>query len=261
MDILEANGQLLRNPSGPTMITEGRDGLRFPVFEEMWDIGKRIRRLEDLKIDLEIVSIGNPWLSYIPLEKAKTAAREVNRELADVVGDHRKQMVGIGVLPLTAPTDALEEMDFAIEELGLRGFMVGSHVGGRSIASEEFMPVFEHAARKEVPIYIHPLAPPNVSGYDLLSIVSFVFPMQTSVAAVSLALGGVFDMFPRLKVVLAHLGGTLPFCLGRLDRATQATPNAPKIPAEAHDYMRNFYLDSISYYQPTLEYAVDLWGL
>ncbi len=262
LDILESHGQILRDKTtGTSLINEtGKDtGLKFPIFPDMWDLEARVKSMQKLGIDVQVISIGNPWVSYMPANKSKDIARKLNVELQRIVREHQKFFVGMGVLPVDSPVDAAEEIRFAVRELGLKGFMIGTHVNGKSIASEEFLPFFEEAAKEDVPIYIHPLAPMNIESYDLLSMTALIFPTLTAVAALGIVLNGHLDRYPRAKIILAHLGGTVPFCLGRLDRAVE-TLGKKKLPKTANEYLRRFYLDSVSYFGPTLEYATNLWG-
>ncbi len=245
--------------TGQTFVNEsaGEFGYKYETHESMWDLPTRMKAMDKLGVALEILSIGNPWLSYLPGEKAPEAARVLNTELASIVKNYPKKFAAMGVLPVTS-SRVLEELDYAVNELGLRGFMVGTHVNGKPITSEEFLQIFERIAKLRVPIYVHPLARPDVFlYYDRATTASLVFPMETAIFAKEVVGKGLFDKFPNLKIVLAHLGGSVPFMLGRLDRAFSSDQRSPE---RIRESFRSFYLDSVSYFNSALEFASAIWG-
>ena len=264
IDILESFGQTIDDEkTGKRFISEtGSDkGHRIQLFNEMWDMKARLKTMDKLGVDMEVLSIGNPWVSYIPKVKAVKASRELNQHLGEIVRESPARFAAIGVLPVDSPLDAIEEMHYAVNELRMRGFMIGTHVYGKPIYSKEFLPIFEEAAKLDVPVYIHPLAKVDVGVYyDRLLVTGLVFPCETTIAATGLVLSGLLDKSPNSKIVLSHLGGMIPFLLGRLERAIKTNPHENTLDKEINEYFKLFYLDSISYFTPTLEYATDIWG-
>jgi aminocarboxymuconate-semialdehyde decarboxylase len=266
IEILESSDQVVQQ-GGPNIRFIKEAGLipGIPIAPRLWDIEQRKRVMSKMGIDFSIISAGNPWINNIPGSVSKDAARKINSEIANIARANRTQFAGLGILPVNSPLDAAEEVTYSTNELQLKGFMVGSRVSKKSIGSEDNIVILEECAKLDVPIYVHPTAPDNVlESYTGNNVISLIYPLETTIAATDIVLGGFFERFPNAKIILSHLGGAVPFLLGRLDRATQtaSTLNVEdrKLGSEAHDYFKRFYLDSIAYYTPTLEYVVDLWG-
>ena len=262
LDILDSCDQIIHDSkTNSQYIKEGGLEPGIQLFSTFWDIDERLRVMANLGIDRSIISIGNPWTNNIPREKSRNASRQINMEIASIVKMHPDKFAGIGVLPVNSPMDAVEELDYAVNELRLKGIIVGSRVSKKSIAAADFIAIFEESAKLDVPVYIHPTAPENASeNYDVMSVLGLIYPMETSIAATKLVLSGLFDRFPEAKIILSHLGGAIPFLLGRLDRATEGSPESPKLKKEIRHYFKRFHLDTVSYFTSALEYAIDLWG-
>jgi aminocarboxymuconate-semialdehyde decarboxylase len=258
--LLEELGMLTLDPkTGHKQVNEsgGEFGYKYEISDIMWNIPGRLKTMDKLGVNVDLLSIGNPWLSYIPKNRAAAVARTLNTELSATVKTNPRRFAAMGVVPVTTD-DVLEELDYAVNELDLKGFMVGTHVNGKSIVSDEFMQIFERASQLGVPVYIHPLARPDAFRYhDRGTATSLIFPTETAVFAKSAVEKRLSNRNPKLRVVLAHLGGSVPLLLGRLDRAISAAK-----PAEAgvHELFKSFYLDSVTYFAPALKYVAGIWG-
>jgi predicted TIM-barrel fold metal-dependent hydrolase len=259
LEVLESCDQVTQDTeTGTRFIKEAGLVPGIPLSEKFWDVEERLRVMSRMGIDYSILSIGNPWLNNVPGSKSKEATRRINSEIAAIVKGHPHKFAGLGLLPVNSPAEVAEEVDYGLNELQLKGFMLGSRVSGKSIASEENIGILEECAKRNVPIYLHPTAPDRIlESYSTTNVIGLVFPLETTVAAADIAVSGFLGRFPSAKIILSHLGGAIPFLLGRLDRATDGRNPAKE---EAHDYFRHFFLDTLAYYTPTLEYAVDLWG-
>jgi aminocarboxymuconate-semialdehyde decarboxylase len=258
--ILERFGMLNRDPrTGASIVNESGEefGYKYEVFEGMWDIPTRTKVMDKLGVDFEVLSIGNPWLSYIPKTHSADVARTLNKGLGSLAKSNQKRFGAMGVLPVTSQK-VVEELDYAVSELEIKGFMIGTHASGRPIASEEFLQIFERAAQLQVPIYVHPLARSDISRYyDRVTATSLVFPTETAIFAKQAVKMRLLEKCPNLRIILAHLGGSVPFLLGRLDRAFASTGQTS---ASLSEDFKSFYLDSISYSRSALEYASKIWG-
>jgi 2,3-dihydroxybenzoate decarboxylase len=121
------------------------------------------------------------------------------------------------------PTAATVELERAVKHLGFKGAMLNGHVHGEFLDHRKYWPLFERAQSLEVPIYLHPTRPPKsvldayFDGYPELLGASWGFAIDTSIHFLRLLFAGVFDAFPRLTIVLGHLGEGLPFGMHRLN--------------------------------------------
>ena len=136
----------------------------------------------------------------------------------------------------------------------MKGVVLGTNIDGTHLHSKEFWPFYEEVERLDLPIFLHPMVPANpesMAEFPLVSLVGFV--MDTTMTVSKMVFGGVFEKFPRLTLILPHLGGTLPFLFERLDNGYRAyeecQPNCSRLPS---DYLKNLYYDTVSFYEPAL---------
>jgi hypothetical protein len=147
---------------------------------------------------------------------------------------HPDRFAVFTTLPVTVPDAAAAELERAVGELGFVGTMISGTIGGRFLDDPFFSPVLETAARLDVPVYLHPDPPPkpvaNVyyTGFpgpvnQALATAGYGWHYETSLHAVRMIIGGVFDRLPGLKVILGHLGEGIPF---HLPHRRHAPPSA-----------------------------------
>ena len=148
-----------------------------------------------------------------------------------------KRFAGFATLPTADPKAAADELERTVTKLGFKGAMVHGLTGGRLfIDDKQFWPIFERAQALDVPIYVHPAFPhaavieayyrDYASQYPELLGPALGFTVETKTQAIRLVLSGLFDAYPRLKIILGHLGEGLPFLLWRIDQALSRPGNA-----------------------------------
>ncbi len=212
-------------------------------------------------IDRQVISLTVPGVDFSTPETAVRLSKIVNDELASLAaGDER--FIALASLPMLSPEDAVDELERAVNTLGLRGAGLFTNVAGKPIDLEEFWPVYEAASRMGIPLFIHPAAPPHEEvyrEYRLLAVLGF--PFETTYAATRLALSGLLEEYPDLIFVLSHLGGTLPYLVGRIDDGNRIyKEHQGKIREAPSEYLRKMYLDTASFYEPALNCARAFWG-
>ena len=136
------------------------------------------------------------------------------------------------------------------------------NVNGIPLADQRFWPVYEVANHHGAVIYIHPTYPLGVEAmtdYMLMPMVGFLF--DTTLAAAHLVLAGIPERFPRIRWVLAHLGGTIPFLMERLDRCFHAYPvSRTHISKPPSEYLKTFYYDTVNFDSHALRYTLEKVG-
>jgi len=200
------------------------------VFEQLVDLGdKRIAQMDAAGIDVQVLSLNSPGTEQLEPAEAIVVARETNDFLAEAVKRHPDRFAGFATLPSTAPDKAVEELEHAIRNHGFKGAAINGHIRGRYLDDKFFWPILECAERLGVPIYLHPTQPPQpvidawYQGFDptvtdMLAGAGWGWHIETAVHVIRLILGGAFDRYPKLQVVIGHLGETLPFMMQRFDR-------------------------------------------
>jgi predicted TIM-barrel fold metal-dependent hydrolase len=197
-------------------------------------------------IGLTVLSINDPGPEWFGPD-AGAVAREANDFLAAVIRAHPGRFAGLAALPLPDVPAALDELDRAVTMLGFRGLLLYTNLLGRFPDEAAFRPLFARAVQLDAPVFLHPAKPVTleaVRGYEMTSALGNMF--EDTLALTRLILSGVFDEFPSLRLVCPHLGGALPFLIGRLDHQTQVLRRGPTLRRRPSDYLRDVWFDVVS---------------
>src|ERR687892_2429382 len=215
--------------------------MRVPALQErLFDLGAlRIEEMDEAGIDLQVLSHGAPATQRLDAETAVPMARAVNDRLHEAVKAHPGRFEGFAVLPTADPKAAADELERAVTRLGFKGGMVHglTAIGGANLFLDDkrFWPIFERAQALDVPLYMHPAVPHKavieayykdyLDQFPGLMTAAWGFGVETATQGIRLVLSGVFEAYPRLKIILGHLGESLPFSLWRIDQALSRTGN------------------------------------
>jgi len=200
-------------------------------------------------------------VARLDLSEAREVTQLLNRETGRVQREHPDRIIGLAMLPMQDAAAAIETLDEAILKDGLRGVCMHSNIAGRPIATPESLPIYRRIDELGVPLVLHPA---NTSmAFDLgLSWgieVGVTWLWETSAAALSLIVGGVLDECPSLTVLHPHLGGVIPYVVGRIENVfgTLGKTSRP-----LGDYLRErFYVDVAVKTPGALELAINTYGL
>ncbi len=222
------------------------------------DIAYREEVLQAEGVDLQVLSLTTPGTHVEPPERARELAALVNDEFMQAVAQ-RRRFAAYATLPLNDPVASARELERAMTELRLPGAMLFSNVNGVPLADARFEPLWETADHLGAVLHIHPTNPASVAGmeqYWLMPLVGFLF--DSTLAAAGLVFAGVPRRYPRIRWVLSHLGGAIPFMAERLDRGFHAFPECRRnIEAPPSEYLRSFYFDTVNFDPRALRLAVD----
>src|SRR5579862_156664 len=226
------------------------------------DIDYREGVLKQLGVDTQVISLTTPGTHVESLSTASRLASLVNDAFARVVTDKQGRFIAYATLPLNDPAASVSELERACTQLGMRGAMLFSNVNGVALADERFWPLYEAADALGAVLHIHPTDPVGVEAmtdYWLMPLVGFL--MDTTLAAAKLVFTGVPDRFPRIRWVLSHLGGAIPYLAERLDRGWEAFPDCRvNIKRKPSEYLRHFYYDTVNFDPMAVRLAVDFAG-
>ncbi len=226
------------------------------------DIAYRQRVLDQAGIDKQVLTFTAPGTLVESPERSVTLARQVNDDLARVVDERGATFTALGTLPLNAPEASVVELERAMTELGLPGFMLFSNVNGVALSDQRFWPLYEKASDLGAVLYIHPTEPVGVEAmteYWLMPLLGFTF--DTTLAAAKLVFSGVTARFADIRWVLAHLGGTIPYLAERLDRGYEAFEECRahlREPPSTH--LKRFYYDTVNFDPRAIQLALDFAG-
>ncbi|MEO8119880.1 MAG: amidohydrolase family protein [Rhodoferax sp.] len=205
---------------------------------------QRLEEMDKNGIDISVLSVTTPGVQLEPDRAiAVRKAKEVNDLLATVIQRHPTRFSGFAHLALQDPREAANELERAVKELGLRGALINGHTNGEYLDDEKFWPVWERAEALNVPIYLHPANAPDsakcLNGYPELLGPAWAWTAETATHALRMVMGGVFDRFPKVTLVLGHMGETLPFVLWRLDSRYQMMKHSRTLQKMPSQYIRD----------------------
>ena len=206
---------------------EGRDA---QLRERLYDVGElRIREMDEVGIDLQVLSHSAPATQRLDAESAPAIARAANDRLREKVQAANGRFEAFAALPSANPKAAADELERAVTKLGFKGAMIHGLTNGHFIDERQFWPIFERAQALDVPVYLHPAVPhPAVvevyyrdylKEFPGLINAAWGFTVETATQGIRMVLSGVFDEYPRLKIIMGHLGESLPFSAWRIDMA------------------------------------------
>jgi len=225
-------------------------------------VDARIRDLDAAGVDVHVLTFTAPGTSIETPERAAELAPVINDGLAAAVEAHPERFAALGHLPLNAPDAAVEELDRAVEALGMPGFMLFGNAAGVPLADERFEPLWERADAHGCVLYIHPTYPVGVEAmeeYMLMPMVGFMF--DTTLAAAHLVYAGVPDRYPGIEWVLGHLGGAIPYLAERLDRGWEAYERSSRdLDRPPSEVLKGFYYDTVNFDPACLELALGFAG-
>ena len=201
----------------------------------------RLSQMDKAGIDYVVLSQTGPAVqAEQTVEGAVTRAREVNDFLAAKVAKHPTRLGGFAALPMQDPLKAAEELERAVTQLGFKGALVNGHTHGTYYDDPKFDPFWERLQALDVPFYLHPIdmlsLPPSFNGHPELNGATWGWGVETGTHALRLLFGGVFDRFPKVKVIVGHMGEGLPFLRWRFDSRFAAYPWGVKLALKPSEY-------------------------
>lgn len=250
-----------------TVDAEGNPALHYPGDYNVAvlghrDIDYRQDVLEREGVATQVLTFTTPGTHVEPPDRALRFARMVNDAFARIVADRAPRFAALATLPLNDPPAAVAELRRAMEELRLPGAMLFSNVNGVALSDERFWPLYEAADELGAVLHIHPTHPMGVEAmtdYWLMPLVGF--PLDTTLAAAKLVFSGVAERFPRIRWVLGHLGGAIPYIAERLDRGYHAFRECrTNITRPPSTYLREWYYDTVNFDPAALRLAIDFAG-
>ncbi|KAJ8086827.1 hypothetical protein PM082_005652 [Marasmius tenuissimus] len=249
-----------------------------PVGAQYWDRDEKLKFMDRHGIDVSVVSTANPWLDFLTPSEAHSTALKLNNDLEEYCStgpnvsqttnsDVLKRLYGFGLLPLV-PEISTESVLEAVKQIAgaphLKGLIMGTRGFGKGLDDEALDPIWSAIEEAELVVFLHPHYGVDSSAWGekdnghVLPL-ALGFPFETTTAATRLILSGVFDRFPRLRLLLAHSGGTLPQLSSRLASCIDHDPVvATRLKHDARYYLGKLYLDAVAYGSEELGFVSDV---
>ena len=202
------------------------------------DLGEgRIAAMDAAGIDVQILS-NVPGVEAVEVPQAVELARQANDAVVVAATEHPDRFLGFATLPMRDPDAAVAELERTVRDHHFVGALINGHVDGRYLDDQFFWPVFEAAETLGVPIYLHPTVPPRpvIDAYyqglapavsAKLAVAGLGWHIDTGIHCVRLILGGVFDRFPKLQVIVGHHFEALSWMAWRTDYSFPPEESSP----------------------------------
>jgi aminocarboxymuconate-semialdehyde decarboxylase len=264
LDALEPSGSSLRI----THDAEGNPVVHYPgdynvMVRGHRDIAYRVTVLDEFGLDMQVISLTTPGTHVEQPQVAVKLATIVNDAFASVTARYPTRFMALATLPLCDPKASVAELTRALDQLKMPGAMLFSNINGIGLDDRRFWPVYELANDRGAILMIHPTSPVGVEAmqdYWLMPLNGFLF--ETTLAASKLVFSGAVKRYPRIRWILGHLGGTIPYLAERLDRGFRAFKECrAHIDEPPTSYLkRHFWYDTVNFSAASIDLATRFAG-
>jgi aminocarboxymuconate-semialdehyde decarboxylase len=255
--------KLEKNERGRDFVTRNGKAFLNQLKAEFSDLDLRLSIMDQQGVDMQVLSpAGSYFFYWMPATESLEYARWLNDQLAEAVAKYPNRLVALASVPMQDSAKAAAELERAVTKLGLRGAEIASNISGRYLDDPGFEPFWRAAEALDALIFVHPnqvVGADRMSDYNLANLIGN--PTDTSLTFAKLIFGGVLERFPRLKFLLAHAGGFLPYTWGRLERGYRIQDSvAAKISKPPSEYVKRLHFDTITHSRMALEYLIENFG-
>jgi 2,3-dihydroxybenzoate decarboxylase len=189
----------------------------------------RLKEMDEAGVDIQVLSHGAPSAQRLSGPEAPAIATRVNDRIADFCASNPKRFAAFCCLPTIDPKASADELERCVTRKNFKGAMIHGLTHGEFHDLPKYWPIYERAERLDVPIYFHP-SPPHpavtdayykdyLKDFPMVIRAAWGFTVETATQALRMCLSGVFEKHPKLKIIIGHLGETLPFLVWRVDNA------------------------------------------
>jgi predicted TIM-barrel fold metal-dependent hydrolase len=258
---------LERRKTSPNVVRQGGDRYiivnewRRKILPKHTDVNAKLADMDAAAIQMAALSINDPGPELFGKDSLAMAVM-LNDFIAENVRQHPTRFFGLAVLPFNTSDSMLKELDRCIHKLGMKGVLLYSNLDGHFPDEEPFQPLFAVAEQQGIPILLHPACPvtyQQTKGYEMAAGIGLMF--DTTIALCRLILSGTLERHPNLKLVCPHVGGALPYLVGRVDHQTmvlkRGNENIRKAPSQ---YLRQVWLDTVTPIGLAIQYAHEFSG-
>lgn len=234
-----------------------------PMTRGFFELEARKKEIAEMGVDGQIISPTHHLFMYTAdAQTAVKSAKVQNNGISAICKQEPERFFGNATLPLQDTGAALDEVDRAYSELGMKGIEIGSNIGGKNLDHESLHPVYEKASELGMPIFVHPndfLGGDRLSKYYMGIVVGTL--AETTVAVTSMIFGGIFNKFPKLKMVFCHGGGAIPYQSGRLKHAVSIRNELKGSNVDVDKSLKNnIYFDSVVFDDEALQFLIEKSG-
>ncbi|MGO9424027.1 MAG: amidohydrolase family protein [Steroidobacteraceae bacterium] len=278
-EILEAQVRLLDSanaPDDPSLRMAGMFAKIAPLQEQLMDLGeRRIARMDELGIDKQLLLLTSPGVQVLEPDEGSALARLANDRLAEVCRRHPNRFAGLAVFAPQDVPGAVSEIERGMKTLGLNGAVINSHFRGRYLDEAPYWPILEALEANDAALYIHPTIPPKAwsQPYEFRGFGGALagFSHEVWMHTMGLIMSGAFDRFPKLRIVIGHMGEGMPLLLYRFDWMQSNADGKPGLRGGApavtlrhkisYYFKRNIWITTSGQgWEPSVKFCMDVLG-
>jgi 5-carboxyvanillate decarboxylase len=212
----------------------------------------RLQHMDEAGIDHQVIALTSPGVQVMDKATAVSFSQLANDQLSEAVRRHPTRFTGMIAVAPQDPTAAAKEIERGVSKLGMHSVIINSHTQGEYLSDPKFWDIFAAAEAHDVPIYLHPNSLPKnmIEPFQECGLDGAIygFGVETGLHAMRIITAGVFDRFPKLQMIIGHMGEALPFWAYRLDYMHQATVKSQRydsmkpIRKKPSDYLKENFI-------------------
>lgn len=237
--------------------------------------GERLNSMDANGISMQVLSVDSSGANLLSPEDGPAFATMYNDLIAERISNQATRFTAFAHLPMTAPVAAADELERAVKEYNFRGAMIRGLTNDRFLDQPEFAPIFERAEKLDVPVYLHPGLPPkgiadiyysglpNHSGMaEALACYGWGWHSETALHVLRLLYSGIFDKYPKLNLIIGHMGEMLPMMMARSERAFKPGNGGANERSLTDTFHQQIHITTSGFFtQPPLKIALDTFGI
>jgi aminocarboxymuconate-semialdehyde decarboxylase len=211
-------------------------------------VSERIAEMDKRGIDVHCLSLTTPMVYWASPGLSLAMSQAFNDAAAAAHRRHPERLLGLAMVPMQNPQDAVRELERASKLPGMKGMYLATNVNNEELDEKKFWDVYAKCEELGWPIFLHPvdtIGQDRTKKYYLKNLCGN--PYDTGVAVAHLIFGGVMDRFPKLEVNLPHAGGTFPWLIGRWDHGAKVRPELKHMKQPPSSYLKRFTYDTIGH--------------
>jgi aminocarboxymuconate-semialdehyde decarboxylase len=234
-----------------------------------YTIEERLGLLDEVGIDLQVLSVGSSTPYLADQGDAVAGARLANDAYADLCRQHPRRFAAFGTVPLPHVDAALAEAARCLDELGMLGIALGCSIAGRQLDDPALAPFWSELDRRGTVVFLHPQGVgcgPGTADYGMAWLVGA--PVEDTVSALRLVFSGMLERYPGVRIIVPHLGGVLPFLVQRIDDLMRHSvgrqppgAQAPTVEGPPSRYYRRLWYDTVNSHPAALRCACESFGV